>query len=49
VTVTGAGTPVALDMSTTNGRQTIDAPTDPNAARWVTIRTTNGAARFLQE
>lgn len=47
VTVRGTGVPVALDMSTSSGRQTVDAPTDPAASRHVTIRTSDGDVSYL--
>ncbi|WP_163275477.1 DUF4097 family beta strand repeat-containing protein [Cellulomonas iranensis] len=47
VTVHGTGVPVALDMSTSSGRQTVDAPTDPGASRSVTIRSSDGDVSYL--
>lgn len=47
VTVFGTGEPVALTISTTDGRQTVDAPTDPDAARSVVIRTSDGDVAYL--
>jgi len=47
VTVYGTGVPVALDIRTSDGRQTVSAPTDPSAPVHVTIRSSNGAVSFL--
>ena len=47
VTVRGTGEPVRLTISTTNGRQTVEGATSPDAARTVEIRSTNGAVAFL--
>ena len=47
VTVFGTGEPVALTISTSNGRQTVDAPTDPSASRTVFIRTSDGNVSYL--
>ncbi|WP_223305240.1 DUF4097 family beta strand repeat-containing protein, partial [Cellulomonas sp. B6] len=47
VTVHGTGRPVALSISTSSGRQTVDAPTDPGASRTVTIRTSDGDVAYL--
>ncbi|WP_028045372.1 DUF4097 family beta strand repeat-containing protein [Cellulomonas sp. URHE0023] len=47
VTVYGNGQPVALTISTNDGRQTIDAPTDPNAPVSIRIRTVDGDASYL--
>lgn len=47
VTVYGTGVAVALDISTSNGRQTVEAPTDPASAVHVTIRSSNGSVAFL--
>jgi hypothetical protein len=47
VTVIGDGEPVALTMSTSNGDETIEGPTDPNAERTVEIRSSNGDVAYL--
>ncbi|WP_456845134.1 DUF4097 family beta strand repeat-containing protein [Cellulomonas sp. P5_C6] len=47
VTVYGTGEPVALDISASNGRQTVEGPTDPTASTHVRIRTSDGDAAFL--
>lgn len=47
VTVRGTGDPVALDISTSNGRQTVDAPTDPDADVHVRIRSSSGDVSYL--
>ncbi len=47
VTVYGTGVPVALDISSGNGRQTIEAATDPTAPTSVTIRSSDGAVAYL--
>jgi len=47
VTVRGDGEPVRLSISTTNGSQTIQGATDPDADRYVNIRSTNGSVEFL--
>ena len=47
VTVYGNGEPVALTIATRDGRQTVDAPTDPNAPISVRIRTSDGNASYL--
>lgn len=47
VTVRGLGEPVALDISTSNGRQTVDAPTDPAADVHVRIRSSSGDVSYL--
>jgi hypothetical protein len=49
VTVIGDGEPVALTMSTTNGDETIEGPTDPDAERTVAIRSSNGDVAYLDE
>ncbi|WP_277210928.1 DUF4097 family beta strand repeat-containing protein [Isoptericola croceus] len=47
VTVIGDGEPVALTIGTSNGRETIEGPTDPSAARTVEIRSSNGDVAYL--
>ncbi|MCP2266339.1 DUF4097 domain-containing protein [Promicromonospora thailandica] len=47
VTVTGDDEPVALTIETSNGRETIDGPTDPDADRTVRIRSSNGDVTYL--
>jgi hypothetical protein len=47
VTVRGTGEPVALDISTSNGRQTVDAPTDPDADVQVRISSSSGDVSYL--
>jgi hypothetical protein len=47
VTVRGTGEPVALDISTSNGHQTVQAPTNPNASRHVRIHTSDGDVAYL--
>ncbi|MFC8799410.1 DUF4097 domain-containing protein [Promicromonospora sp. NPDC057138] len=47
VTVVGDGEPVALTIHTSNGDQTIEGPTDPDAARTVEIRSSNGDVAYL--
>lgn len=47
VTVHGNGVPVALDMSTSSGNQTIEAPTDPAAPVKVKIRSGSGNVSYL--
>jgi hypothetical protein len=47
VTVIGDGEPVALTIGTSNGDQTIEGPTDPEAARTVEIRSSNGDVSYL--
>lgn len=47
VTVRSTGEPVALDISTSDGRQTVQAPTDPSATRHVRIHSTDGDVAFL--
>ncbi|GCD19779.1 hypothetical protein CTKZ_13410 [Cellulomonas algicola] len=46
-TVFGTGEPVALTISTSNGRQTVEAPTDPSAPRTVLIRSYDGHVSYL--
>jgi len=46
VTVYGTGEPVALDIRAVDGRETIDAPTDPGADRHVRISTRDGDATY---
>ena len=47
VTVYGTGEPVALDISTNDGRQTIEGPIDPTSSGHVRIRTSDGDASYL--
>ena len=47
VTVYGNGEPVALTIETNDGRQTVDAPTDPSASVSVHIHTVDGDATYL--
>jgi len=47
VVVRGTGTAVALEISTGDGRSTVDAPTDPSASRTVTIRSSSGDVSYL--
>lgn len=47
VVVRGTGTPVALQISTGDGRSTVEAPTDPAASRTVTIRSSSGDVSYL--
>ena len=47
VVVRGTGTAVALEISTGDGRSTVDAPTDPSATRTVTIRSSSGDVSYL--
>lgn len=47
VTVLGTGEPVALTISTSNGQQVVDAPTDPAATRTVVIRSSDGNVAYL--
>jgi len=47
VTVYGDGEPVALTIETSDGRQTVDAPTDPSASPTVRIHTSDGDASYL--
>jgi hypothetical protein len=47
VTVIGDGEPVDLTISTSNGSETIEGPTDPDAPRSVEIRSSNGAVAYL--
>lgn len=47
VVVRGTGTPVALQISTGDGRSTVEAPTDPSASRTVTIRSSSGDVSYL--
>jgi hypothetical protein len=47
VVVHGTGGPVALDISTGDGRSTVEAPTDPAASRTVTIRSSSGDVSYL--
>ncbi|MCA5894293.1 DUF4097 domain-containing protein [Isoptericola sp. NEAU-Y5] len=47
VTVTGDGEPVRLLINTSNGNQTIEGATDPDADRTVEIRSSNGDVSYL--
>lgn len=47
VTVYGTGEPVALDISTADGGQTIEGPVDPTSSISVRIRTSDGHAAYL--
>lgn len=47
VTVRSTGEPVALDISTADGHQTVQAPTDPSATRHVRIHSSDGDVAFL--
>ena len=47
VTVRGTGEPVRLTIDTSNGSQTIEGATDPNARRTVEIRSSNGDVAYL--
>lgn len=47
VTVTGDGEPVDLTIETSNGSQTSEGPTDPDAGRAVEIRSSNGDVSYL--
>lgn len=47
VTVYGGDEPVALTIDTSNGSQTIEAPTDPDADRTVRITSSNGDVSYL--
>jgi len=47
VTVRGTGEPVALEISTSDGHQTVQAATDPSATRHVRIHSTDGDVAFL--
>lgn len=47
VVVRGTGTAVALQISTGDGRSTVEAPTDPAASRTVRIRSTSGDVSYL--
>lgn len=47
VVVHGTGTAVALQISTGDGRTTVEAPTDPSATRTVTIRSSSGDVSYL--
>ena len=47
VTVTGDGEPVKLVIDTSNGNQTIEGATDPEASRTVEVRSSNGDVSYL--
>jgi hypothetical protein len=47
VVVRGTGEPVRLTMGTSNGRQTVEGVTDPDATRTVEIRSSNGDVSYL--
>ncbi|WP_421735157.1 DUF4097 family beta strand repeat-containing protein [Cellulomonas sp.] len=48
VTVYGTGKPVALDISTADGGQTVEGPVDPTSSTHVRIRVADGHAAYLQ-
>ena len=48
VTVYGTGEPVALDISTADGRQTVEGQVDPTSSTHVRIRTSDGSAAYLR-
>ncbi|WP_315095441.1 DUF4097 family beta strand repeat-containing protein [uncultured Cellulomonas sp.] len=48
VTVYGTGRPVALDISTADGGQTVEGPVDPDASTHVRIRLADGHASYLR-
>jgi len=48
VVVRAEGGPVALDIATTHGRTTVDAPTDPSATRTVRIRSGTGDVAYVR-
>jgi len=47
VVVRGDDQPVRLTIETSNGRQTVEGPTDPAAERTVEIRSSNGDVSYL--
>ncbi|WP_125777865.1 DUF4097 family beta strand repeat-containing protein [Antribacter gilvus] len=47
VTVYGPDEPVALTISTSNGHQVIEGPTDPDASRTVRVMSSNGDVSYL--
>lgn len=47
VTVHGTGDPVALTIATSDGRQRVEAPTDPDADVRVELRTVDGDVAYL--
>ncbi|MFF2452930.1 DUF4097 domain-containing protein [Isoptericola sp. NPDC058082] len=47
VTVVGDGEPVRLTIETSNGEQTTEGPTDPDADRAVEVRSSNGDVAYL--
>ncbi|MFD6176567.1 MULTISPECIES: DUF4097 family beta strand repeat-containing protein [unclassified Isoptericola] len=49
VTVVGDGEPVRLTIDTSNGEQTTEGPTDPDADRTVEVRSSNGDVAYLAE
>ena len=49
ITVIGDREPVALTMSTSNGDEIVEGPTDPGADRTVNIRSSNGDVAYLGE
>lgn len=49
VVVRGDDQPVRLTIETSNGDQTIEGPTDPDAQRTVEIRSSNGDVAYLGE
>ncbi len=48
VTVYGTGRPVALEISATDGRETVEGPVDPTSSTHVRIRTSDGDASYLR-
>ena len=48
VTVYGTGRPVALDISTADGGQTVEGPVDPTSSTHVRIRVSDGHAAYLR-
>ncbi|MFD6444449.1 DUF4097 domain-containing protein [Promicromonospora sp. NPDC060204] len=49
ITVHGDGGPVALTMQTSNGDEIVEGPVDPDAARTVEMRSSNGDVAYLDE
>ncbi|MEV0891953.1 hypothetical protein [Promicromonospora sp. NPDC050262] len=49
ITVHGDGEPVALTMRTSNGDEIVEGPVDPDAARTVEMRSSNGDVAYLDE
>ncbi|MBO3083134.1 DUF4097 family beta strand repeat-containing protein [Cellulomonas fengjieae] len=48
VTVYGTGRPVALDITTADGGQTVEGPVDPTSSTHVRIRVNDGHAAYLR-